>query len=109
MNGPGGCRGGGGGGGDGLGLRGGARARGGLRDSSTRLGSLTQRAIAAIEYEVEPVASSLRIVLQSELVANEELPAQSKDPRTAAILESPLVGEEHSSNDTKAMLVHRTR
>ena len=80
-----------------------------VRVRSTRLVSLTQRAIAAIEYEVEPVDSSLRIVLQSELVANEELPAQSKDPRTAAILESPLVVEEHSCNGTKAMLVHRTR
>ena len=66
-----------------------------IRVRSTRLVSLTQRAVAAIEYEVQAVDASLRIVLQSELVANEELPSQSKDPRAAAILENPLVSEEH--------------
>ena len=76
---------------------------------STRLVSLTQRAVAAIAYEVEAVDASLRIVLQSELVANEELPPQSKDPRAAAALENPLVGEEHVANGTKAVMVHRTR
>jgi len=83
-----------------------------VRVSSTRLVSLTQRAIAAIYYEIEPVEDALRIVVQSELVANEELPPQSKDPRAAAALESPLVGEEHganSSNGTSGLLIHRTR
>ena len=57
--------------------------------------SLTQRAIAAISYTVEPVDQKLRLVLQSEIVTNEELPQRGKDPRLAAILENPLVSEEH--------------
>jgi alpha,alpha-trehalose phosphorylase len=80
--------------------------------SSTRLVSLTQRAVMAICYEVEPVEDSLRIVVQSELVANEALPPQSRDPRAAAALESPLVSEEHTTNGpdgTSAVMVHHTR
>jgi alpha,alpha-trehalose phosphorylase len=81
-----------------------------VRISSTRLVSLTQRAVVAIVYEVEPVDDdSLRIVLQSELVANEELPPQSKDPRAASALENPLVSEEHTAGNHQALLVHRTR
>ncbi|MGH9111959.1 MAG: glycoside hydrolase family 65 protein, partial [Acidimicrobiales bacterium] len=81
-----------------------------VRISSVRLVSLTQRAVAAISYEVEVLGDDpRRVVLQSELVANEELPPQSKDPRAAAALESPLVGEEDTARDTHALLVHRTR
>jgi alpha,alpha-trehalose phosphorylase len=81
-----------------------------VRISSVRLVSLTQRAIVAIAYDVEPVDDEpLRIVLQSELVANEELPPQSKDPRAAAALENPLVSEEHAARNHQALLVHRTR
>jgi alpha,alpha-trehalose phosphorylase len=81
-----------------------------IRISSVRLVSLTQRAVAAIAYEVEPLGDNpLRIVLQSELVANEELPPQSKDPRAAAALENPLESEEHSAEGTGALMVHRTR
>jgi alpha,alpha-trehalose phosphorylase len=81
-----------------------------VRISSTRMVSLTQRAIVAIAYEVEPVDDEpLRIVLQSELVANEALPPQSKDPRAAAALESPLVSEEHTARNHQGVLVHRTR
>jgi alpha,alpha-trehalose phosphorylase len=81
-----------------------------VRISSVRLVSLTQRAIVAIAYEVEPVDDEpLRIVLQSELVANEELPPQSKDPRAAMALENPLVSEEHVARNHQALLVHRTR
>ncbi len=85
-------------------------ARDAVRISSTRLVSLTQRAVVAIAYEVEPVDDKpLRVVLQSELVANEELPPQSKDPRAASALENPLVSEEHGSLNHQALLVHRTR
>jgi alpha,alpha-trehalose phosphorylase len=81
-----------------------------VRISSVRLVSLTQRAIVAIAYEVEPVDDeALRVVLQSELVANEELPPQSKDPRAAIALENPLVSEEHTVRNHQALLVHRTR
>ncbi|WP_436786149.1 glycoside hydrolase family 65 protein [Yinghuangia sp. YIM S10712] len=80
-----------------------------IRVTSTRLVSLTQRAVAAIEYEVEPVDGAARIVLQSELVANEQLPSADGDPRAAAVLEAPLVAEHHSCTDAKAVLVHQTR
>jgi alpha,alpha-trehalose phosphorylase len=80
-----------------------------VRISSTRLVSLSQRAVAAILYEVEPVDDSLRVVVQSELVANEELPDLGRDPRTAAVLERPLVAEEHTAEGTEAVMVHHTR
>jgi alpha,alpha-trehalose phosphorylase len=80
-----------------------------VRLRSTRLVSLTQRAVAAICYEVEPIDDSLRVVVQSELVANEALPDLGPDPRTAAVLEHPLQIEEHTGSGTEAVMVHRTR
>ena len=83
-----------------------------IKVTSVRLVSLTQRAIAAISYTVEPVDQKLRVVLQSELVTNEELPQRGNDPRLAAILESPLVSEEHQTYDgtpPRVVLVHQTR
>jgi alpha,alpha-trehalose phosphorylase len=85
-----------------------------VRITSVRMVSLTQRAIVGIKYTVEPVDndSPLRVVVQSELVANEALPDMGKDPRVAAVLESPLVSEEHQSiNDDQfgAIMVHRTK
>jgi alpha,alpha-trehalose phosphorylase len=83
-----------------------------IKVTSVRMVSLTQRAIAAISYTVEPVDKKLRLVLQSEIVTNEELPQRGNDPRLAAILEDPLVSEEHGSNDgppPRALLVHKTR
>jgi len=80
--------------------------------TSVRMVSLTQRAIAAISYTVEPVDETLRLVLQSELVTNEELPVRGRDPRVAAILESPLVSEGHYTYEdvsSRVVLVHRTR
>ena len=79
---------------------------------SVRLVSLTQRAMAAIRYRVKPVDDKLRLVVMSEIVANEEIPVASSDPRAAAILERPLVGEEHYAVDgdnPRAVLVHGTR
>ena len=80
-----------------------------VRVSSTRLVSLTQRSIAAISYEVTPLDHDVRVVVQSELVANETLPAPDDDPRVAAALESPLVIEEHVAHGAGAVMVHRTR
>jgi alpha,alpha-trehalose phosphorylase len=83
-----------------------------IKVTSVRMVSLTQRAIAAISYTVEPVDQKLRLVLQSELVANEELPPAGKDPRLSAILQSPLVSEAHELYDgtpSRALLVHKTR
>ncbi|MGW4650586.1 glycoside hydrolase family 65 protein [Kitasatospora sp. NPDC004289] len=77
---------------------------------STRLVSLTQRAVASVDYRVTAVDGPVRIVLQSELVANEQLPGgQEADPRAAAVLEAPLLAEASSAAGTKAVLVHRTR
>ncbi|GAA0485296.1 glycosyl hydrolase family 65 protein [Streptomyces sp. NPDC046215] len=79
-----------------------------VRVRSTRLVSFTQRAVAAIAYEIEPVDAEVRIVLQSELVANEQLPEAGGDPRVAAALECPLVPEEHAAEEGRLRLVHRT-
>ncbi|WP_030679937.1 glycoside hydrolase family 65 protein [Streptomyces cellulosae] len=80
-----------------------------IRVRSTRLVSLTQRAIAAVAYEVEPVDSRTRVVIQSELVANESLPEPNGDPRAARALKSPLEPEEDLASGTRLRLVHRTR
>jgi alpha,alpha-trehalose phosphorylase len=63
----------------------------------------------AIRYTVEPTAAPTRVVVQSELIANEPGPAISKDPRAAAALEAPLDGEEWAGDDARAVLVHSTK
>jgi alpha,alpha-trehalose phosphorylase len=80
-----------------------------VRVRSTRLVSFVQRSVAGILYEVEPVGASARIVVQSELVANEPVPEQTDDPRAAAALRAPLVSELHGHNELRAGMVHRTR
>ncbi|MFP5318084.1 MAG: glycoside hydrolase family 65 protein [Acidimicrobiia bacterium] len=80
-----------------------------VRVRSTRLVSFVQRSIAAISYEVEPVNDPARIVVQSGLVANEPVPERRGDPRAAAALRAPLVGEYHTSHGMEATLAHRTR
>jgi alpha,alpha-trehalose phosphorylase len=79
-----------------------------VRVASTRLVSFVQRSVAAIEYLVEPVDAPVRVVVQSELLANEPAPAQSDDPRAAAALESPLAAVEASSHGLRVVLVHST-
>ena len=76
---------------------------------STRLVSLTQRSVAAIEYVVEALDEFTRVTVQSELVANEDQPKRSEDPRVAAVLRNPLKAVHHESTDQGALLVHRTR
>ncbi|HWC25996.1 MAG TPA: glycosyl hydrolase family 65 protein, partial [Solirubrobacteraceae bacterium] len=76
---------------------------------STRLVSFVQRSVAAILYEVEPYSGAARIVVQSELVANEPVPEPSDDPRAAAALRRPLRGEAHAHNGLRAALVHVTQ
>jgi alpha,alpha-trehalose phosphorylase len=80
-----------------------------VRVSSTRLVSFTHRAIAAIEYVVEPLEDVLPVVAQSELVANEALPQIAGDPRAAAALAAPLRSERHECSDRRAVLVHSTK
>jgi alpha,alpha-trehalose phosphorylase len=79
-----------------------------VRLRTTRLVSLAQRSILGIHYEVEAVGDPARVVVQSELVANEHVPPQSGDPRVAAIMDSPLRAVEHAGEGTRARLQHRT-
>ncbi len=80
-----------------------------VRVTSTRLVSFTQRAIAAISYEVTPLDAHVRVAVQSELLANEPVPIMTGDPRAAAALDQPLVSEYHNAVDLAAVLVHQTR
>jgi alpha,alpha-trehalose phosphorylase len=79
-----------------------------IKIRSRRLVSLTQRAVAAIEYVVEPVDQPARFVIQSELVANEAQPKLSDDPRVAAVLENPLKPVSHDGGEHGVVLIHRT-
>ena len=79
-----------------------------VRVSSVRLVSFVQRAVAAMLYEVEPLDSATRLVVQSELVANEPMPDPGLDPRAGARSVSPLRSEQFSGRDTKVVLVHST-
>jgi alpha,alpha-trehalose phosphorylase len=83
-------------------------AGGSVRVRSARLVSFTQRAIAAICYEVEPVDGKARISVQSELLANEELPASGNDPRDAATPSHALAGEHQAAHGAAAIMVHKT-
>jgi alpha,alpha-trehalose phosphorylase len=80
----------------------------GVRVRSTRLVSLVQRSVGAISYEVEPLDAVVRVVVQSELVANEALPPAGGDPRVSAVLEAPLHSESHDCRDAATSLLHRT-
>jgi alpha,alpha-trehalose phosphorylase len=80
-----------------------------VRVRSTRLVSFTQRAVAAIEYVVEAVDGTVRLIAQSELVANEPHPPRSADPRVAAVLENALVALDQDVHERGAELLHRTR
>ncbi|MEZ0339423.1 glycoside hydrolase family 65 protein [Mycobacterium sp. pV006] len=80
-----------------------------IRLNSVRMVSLEQRGLAAIEYVVEAVGDPVRVTLQSELVANEDQPSPSDDPRVAAVLKNPLEPVQHEVSERGAMLVHRTR
>src|SRR5262249_23026312 len=82
-----------------------------VRVRSTRLVSFLQRSVAAILYQVEPVDAPVRVVVQSELIANEPgapLPG-STDPRAAAVLEAPLASEDFYTHGARVVLVHSTR
>ncbi|MEA2155368.1 MAG: alpha,alpha-trehalose phosphorylase [Solirubrobacteraceae bacterium] len=76
---------------------------------TTRLVSFVQRSVAAIHYEVEPFGAKARIVVQSELVANETVTEAIGDPRAAAALRDPLRSEAHGHSGLRAGLVHSTR
>ena len=76
---------------------------------SVRMVSFTHRAVAAVCYEVEAIGDRARVVVQSELVANEPLPRPSSDPRVAAALSSPLVSDDYGTRGQTAVeLAHHT-
>jgi alpha,alpha-trehalose phosphorylase len=82
-----------------------------VRVSSVRLVSFAHRAVAAIADEVEPLEAAARLVVQSELVANEPMPDAdelARDPRAAASLVSSLRSEEFSGRDAEVVLVRST-
>jgi alpha,alpha-trehalose phosphorylase len=80
-----------------------------MRLSSVRLVSFVHRSIAAILYEVEPLESAARFVVQSELVANEPLPsAVHGDPRVGTGVGSALRSEDFGDEGTRVGLLHRT-
>jgi alpha,alpha-trehalose phosphorylase len=72
---------------------------------SERLVSFTQRAVAAIRYEVEP-SEDLQLVVQSDLLANEPIEHRPGDPRVAAALSSPLVSDFAFAEKSRAVLAH---
>jgi alpha,alpha-trehalose phosphorylase len=80
-----------------------------VRVQSTRIVPFTHRAVAAIRYEVEPLDGRITLVVQSELVSNESLPAAGGDPRGASVLADPLVSEDFADRDARVLLAHRTR
>jgi alpha,alpha-trehalose phosphorylase len=80
-----------------------------VRITSERLVSFTQRAIAAIHYEVEPLDGQAPLVAQSELLANEPIERPIDDPRVAAVLEGALVSDFATGEGYRAVLGHHTR
>jgi alpha,alpha-trehalose phosphorylase len=84
-------------------------ARRTIRVSSVRFVSFTHRAIMGIVYDVEPLDGRANIVVQSGLVANEQMPPLAGDPRIGAAIESPLLSEEHQIHESRALLIHKTR
>jgi alpha,alpha-trehalose phosphorylase len=80
-----------------------------VRVRSTRLVSFSQRAVAAILYEVEALDAPTPVVVQSELVANERPPDEERDPRAAAALAAPLESRFFGNHDMRVMLEHSTR
>jgi alpha,alpha-trehalose phosphorylase len=82
-----------------------------VRVRSTRFVSFVHRSIVGIAYEVEAVGAPARVVVQSELVANEPLPALGKDPRVGAFVEQTLESEQTLvlEKEQAAGLIHRTR
>ena len=79
-----------------------------VRLTSTRLVSFVQRAVAAVLYEVEALDSAIRVVVQSELVANEPMSAGPDDPRMGTSVVSPLRSEQYFGRDAGVVLVHST-
>jgi alpha,alpha-trehalose phosphorylase len=76
--------------------------------TSRRLVSFDLRSVAAIEYTVEAIDRPLRIALQSNLIANQSQSETSKDPRTAANVDTKLHACLHADHDLRSVLIHET-
>ena len=79
-----------------------------VRVRTTRLVSLSQRAILAVRYEVEPVGGNARVVLQSELLANEPMPGSDGHPGSTEAVPHELVASGSSVEGHRVCLLHRT-
>ena len=80
-----------------------------VRIRTTRLVSFSQRAILAIRYEVEPVGRDARIVLQSELLANEPVPEPPVNPGADEAMPHMLDREGLAIDGSRACLMYRTQ
>lgn len=80
----------------------------GVRIRSTRLVSLPRRPVAAVRYEVEPLDGPVELRVCSDLLANENVPQRSDDPRAATVVQDPLTAEARRSDGLDGVLVHRT-
>src|SRR5207302_1514287 len=79
-----------------------------VRVRTQRLVSFTQRAVVAIRYEVEPLDGDMQLVVQSDLLANEPVESDTRDPRVALALQAPLANEFRLADGYHAVLVHQT-
>ena len=81
-----------------------------MRVRSKRLVSFTQRGCRRHRvHVVEPADASVRLIVQSELVANELIPPRSGDPRMAGELKNPAVSLGPDLHAGGAVLLHATR
>jgi alpha,alpha-trehalose phosphorylase len=80
-----------------------------VRIRTTRIVSLSQPAILAVRYDVEPVGKSARIVLQSDLAGNEPLPEPSEEPGATDALPTTLDPDGSVVDGSGACLMYRTR
>jgi alpha,alpha-trehalose phosphorylase len=73
-----------------------------------RLVSFTQRAVAAIRYEVL-AHEDIQLVVQSDLLANEPIEHVGGDPRVASALSSPLEADFAWAEGNRAVLQHHAK
>ncbi|HEU5485309.1 MAG TPA: glycosyl hydrolase family 65 protein [Microlunatus sp.] len=77
--------------------------------TSTRVVPFAHRGVLAIDLRVRAIAGGLRLTVQSELLANQEVDETSDNPDLEQAVGQPLVAERHGRREDRAHLVHRTR
>ncbi|MCE0445136.1 hypothetical protein LT493_08660 [Streptomyces tricolor] len=80
-----------------------------VRVRSTRLVSLTQRAVAAVAYEVEPSAAAAGWSSSRNWSPTRACPTPTATRARAKALKSPLEQEDGFASEGRLRLVHRTR